>query len=75
LVQQIFVMKEFNTKDISKLISADLLEPSTLKAIRTLFFSTAYLSLGILMIYKFPWYLLPIGWLYTGIVASGVKND
>eukprot|EP01080_Neovahlkampfia_damariscottae_P012360 gene12360-6028_t len=65
-------MNSLDSKEIQKLIPQELLEPSTLKAIRTLFTSTLYLGLGIFMLAKFPWYLLPIGWLYTGIVASGL---
>ena len=67
-------MNVLDNKEIQKLIPKELYEPSTLKAVRTLVTSVLYLGLGVLMLAKFPWYLLPIGWLYTGIVASGVKQ-
>lgn len=52
----------------------DLLQPSTWKALRTLFFSILFLVCGVFMIQHCPWYLLPVGWMFIALVAAGVRN-
>lgn len=67
-------LKALTLEDIKQLLSKDVLKPTTLKAITTISKSIAFLTLGIIMLNYFPWYLLPIGWAFTAMVASGVSK-
>lgn len=66
--------KSLSLEDIKKLLPKELLQPTTLQALRTLGKSILFLILGIFMLSYFPWYLLPIGWAFTAMVASGVST-
>jgi fatty acid desaturase len=58
--------------DIKKSLPQELMQPSTAKAVQTLALSTLFLGVSVLAMSYFPWYLLPIGWAFTALVASGV---
>lgn len=47
-------------------------EINDLKAFKTIVISVASYSLGLLMIAKAPWYLLPLAWAWTGTAITGV---
>lgn len=52
----------------------DLLKASNRKALFTFLLSFTFFASGILSFFFFPWYLLPVSWIYLGIVASGLYS-
>lgn len=51
----------------------EVFEINDLKAFKTVVISIASYSLGLLMIAKAPWYLLPLAWAWTGTAITGVR--
>jgi omega-6 fatty acid desaturase (delta-12 desaturase) len=45
-----------------------------LKAWITVLISAVSYSLGLFMIAKSPWYLLPLAWAWTGTAVTGVSD-
>lgn len=54
---------------------AQVFEINDLKAWKTIAISVASYSLGLFMIAKAPWYLLPLAWAWTGTAITGVCSD
>lgn len=49
-----------------------LFEIDDMKAWRSVLISVTSYALGIFMIAKAPWYLLPLAWAWTGTAVTGV---
>jgi omega-6 fatty acid desaturase (delta-12 desaturase) len=52
----------------------EVFEINDLKAWKTIAISVASYSLGLFMIAKAPWYLLPLAWAWTGTAITGVRS-
>lgn len=57
---------------ISKLLK--VFEIDDMKAWRSVLISVTSYALGLLMISKVPWYLLPLAWAWTGTAVTGVSS-
>jgi fatty acid desaturase len=49
-------------------------EIDDVKAWKTVLISATSYALGLLMISKAPWYLLPLAWAWTGTAVTGVSS-
>ncbi|KAL5070771.1 hypothetical protein RYX36_021658 [Vicia faba] len=58
-------------KDIITSLPKKVFEIDDVKAWKTVLISTTSYALGLLMISKAPWYLLPLGWAWTGTAVTG----
>ena len=62
---------------ITKLVFSKILkvfEIDDLKAWNSVLISATSYALGLLMISKSPWYLLPLAWAWTGTALTGVSS-
>ncbi|EFA75230.1 delta 9 fatty acid desaturase [Heterostelium album PN500] len=59
-------------KDMVSSLPKDLFEKNTTKATRRLLISIGLVSLGAMMVYWMPWYLLPLGWFFMGTACCGL---
>jgi hypothetical protein len=57
---------------ISKLLK--VFEIDNVKAWKSVLISVTSYALGLLMISKVPWYLLPLAWAWTGTAVTGVSS-
>lgn len=57
---------------ISKLLK--VFEIDDMKAWRSVLISVTSYALGLFMISKVPWYLLPLAWAWTGTAVTGVSS-
>ena len=60
-------------KNVIDSFPKEVFEINDWKAWKTIVISVASYSLGLLMIAKAPWYLLPLAWAWTGTAATGVS--
>jgi len=49
-------------------------EIDDLKALKSVLISVTSYTLGLFMIAKSPWYLLPLAWAWTGTAITGVSS-
>ncbi|KAL5070769.1 hypothetical protein RYX36_021656 [Vicia faba] len=58
-------------KDVITSLSKKVFEIDDVKAWKTVLISATSYALGLLMISKAPWYLLPLAWAWTGTAVNG----
>ncbi|KAF2072946.1 hypothetical protein CYY_005739 [Polysphondylium violaceum] len=63
--------KEVLHEMVSKL-PKEIFEKSTTKATRKLLLSIGLVTIGAMLVYVLPWYLLPIGWFFMGTACCGL---
>ncbi|GAU18329.1 hypothetical protein TSUD_202180 [Trifolium subterraneum] len=59
-------------KDVITSLPKKVFEIDDVKAWKTVLISATSYALGLLMISKAPWYLLPLAWAWTGTAVTGV---
>ncbi|KAI3879715.1 hypothetical protein MKW92_044909 [Papaver armeniacum] len=62
---------DITLKDIIETLPKKVFEIDDVKAWKTILVSITSYTLGILMIAKSPWYLLPLAWAWTGTAVTG----
>lgn len=60
-------------ESVLKTLPEHIFQISNLRALRSLLLSISSIALGIYALYLFPWYLLPLGWLFVGTMGCGVN--
>ncbi|KAG7035676.1 hypothetical protein SDJN02_02474 [Cucurbita argyrosperma subsp. argyrosperma] len=60
-------------KDIIESLPKEVFEINDVKAWKSVLVSVASYTLGLIMIAKAPWYLLPLAWAWTGTAITGVS--
>ncbi|CAN8273373.1 unnamed protein product [Cochlearia groenlandica] len=58
-------------KDIMDTLPKEVFEIDDSKALKSVLISVTSYTLGLFMIAKAPWYLLPLAWAYTGTAITG----
>nr|AOE43348.1 delta 9 fatty acid desaturase ScdA [Cavenderia deminutiva] len=59
-------------RDMVSKLPKDVFEKSTTRATRRLIASVGLVTLGVVLVYNLPWYLLPIGWFFMGTACCGI---
>eukprot|EP01133_Synstelium_polycarpum_P014033 gene14033-16542_t len=59
-------------RDMVSKLPKDIFEKNAGKATQKLLMSIGLVTLGAVMVYSLPWYLLPLGWLFMGTACCGL---
>ncbi|WVZ11660.1 hypothetical protein V8G54_016190, partial [Vigna mungo] len=62
-------------KDVISSLPKEVFEIDNVKAWKSVLISITSYALGIFMISKAPWYLLPLAWAWTGTAVTGVSYN